>query len=105
MTGDVSIRVKRIAEAACLGNCRSLPSAPFHERIIAMRILVADKLAEEGLAILKKAGIDYDVKTGLKVEELASTVGEYDALIVRSAAKVPAPVLANPGKLRVIARA
>lgn len=69
------------------------------------RILVADKLAEEGLALLKEAGADYDVKVGLKEDELASTVGDYDALIVRSGAKVTAKVLAKPGKLRAIARA
>ncbi len=70
-----------------------------------MRVLVADKLAEEGLELLKASGMEFDVKIGLKEDELAATVGEYDALIVRSGAKVTAKVLANPGKLRAIARA
>ncbi len=70
-----------------------------------MKILVADKLAEEGLAYLKDSGFAYDVKIGLKEDELAATVPDYDALIVRSGAKVTAKVLANPGKLRAIARA
>jgi len=70
-----------------------------------MRILVADKLADEGLEVLKKAQIAYDVKVGLKEDELSGAVGAYDALIVRSGAKVTAKVLANPGQLKAIARA
>lgn len=70
-----------------------------------MRILVADKLADEGLEYLKQSGAAYDVKVGLKEDELAATVGSYDALIVRSGAKVTAKVLANPGQLKAIARA
>ncbi len=70
-----------------------------------MNILVADKLADEGLEFLKGSGAQFDVKVGLKEDELASTVPNYDALIVRSGAKVTAKVLANPGKLRAIARA
>ena len=70
-----------------------------------MRILVADKLAEEGLEILKAEGMEFDVKVGLKEDELAAEVGKYDALIVRSGAKATAKVLANPGILKAIARA
>lgn len=70
-----------------------------------MKILVADKLADEGLEFLKGVGIAFDTKIGLKEDELAATIGEYDALIVRSGAKVTAKVLANPGKLKAIARA
>jgi D-3-phosphoglycerate dehydrogenase len=72
---------------------------------MSMKILVADKLAEEGLAYLKQTGADFDVKVGLKEDELAAEVGKYDALIVRSGAKVTAKVLTNPGKLKAIARA
>jgi D-3-phosphoglycerate dehydrogenase len=70
-----------------------------------MRILVADKLAQEGLDFLKQSGIEFDVKVGLKEDELASTVGSYDGLIVRSGAKVTAKVMEKPGALKAIARA
>ena len=70
-----------------------------------MRILVADKLAQEGLEFLTQSKAAFDVKVGLKEEELAAAVGEYDALIVRSGAKVTARVLEKPGKLKAIARA
>jgi D-3-phosphoglycerate dehydrogenase len=74
---------------------------------MALKILVADKLADEGLELLKTSGKTYDVKVGLAEAELSAAVasGEYDALIVRSGAKVTANVLANPGKLKAIARA
>ena len=55
-----------------------------------MRILVADKLAEEGLEFLKHAKAEFDVKIGLKEDELAAAVGAYEALFVRSGAKVTA---------------
>jgi D-3-phosphoglycerate dehydrogenase / 2-oxoglutarate reductase len=69
------------------------------------KILVADKLAEEGLEFLKGSGMQFDAKVGLKEDELAAVVGGYDALIVRSGAKVTAKVLENPGNLKAIARA
>ena len=88
-------------------------SGPYHFRsfnlttpeAMAVRILVADKLADEGLEFLKKNKADFDAKVGLKEDELAAIVGEYDALIVRSGAKVTAKVLEKPGKLKAIARA
>ena len=72
---------------------------------MSLNILVADKLAEEGLDFLKESGISFDAKVGLKEDELAAIAGNYNALIVRSGAKVTAKVLANPGKLAAIARA
>src|SRR5438270_4302744 len=72
---------------------------------MAQKILVADKLADEGLEFLKSAGVAFDVKVGLKEDELAAAVGGYDALIVRSGAKVTAKVLDKPGNLKAIARA
>jgi len=71
-----------------------------------LRILVTDKLAQEGLDLL--AGMDdveVTVKTGIDEDELASIIGEYDGLIIRSGTKVTAKVLARPGRLRGIARA
>lgn len=72
---------------------------------MALKILVADKLAGEGLEFLKTSGISFDEKIGLKEDELAAIVGGYDALIVRSGAKVTAKVLEKPGQLKAIARA
>jgi D-3-phosphoglycerate dehydrogenase len=70
-----------------------------------MKVLIADALSDKAMEILKAAKLESDVKTGLKPEELAAIIGEYDALVVRSAAKVTKDVIAKADKLRVIGRA
>jgi D-3-phosphoglycerate dehydrogenase len=71
-----------------------------------IRVLITDKLAQEGIALLNSIdGVEAVVKTGISEEELAGIIGEYDGLIIRSATKVTAKVLENPGKLKGIARA
>jgi D-3-phosphoglycerate dehydrogenase len=74
---------------------------------MSMKILVADKLAKEGLEYLKQSGYAFDEKLGLSDDELAAAVPNYDAMIVRSLPKKPAIAksLQNPGKLKAIARA
>src|SRR5438309_10030853 len=92
--------------ASLAGGLYDAPLSSFKGLLtMAQRILVADKLADEGLEELKASGMEYDVKVGLKEEELAAETPKYDAMVVRSGAKVKATVLANPGKMRVIARA
>jgi D-3-phosphoglycerate dehydrogenase len=68
------------------------------------RVLVADSIAEEGVEVLGREA-DVDVKTGLRPEELAAIIGDYDALVVRSATKAPAEIIEAGGKLQVIGRA
>lgn len=70
-----------------------------------MKVLVSDSISSKGVEILKKAGFEVDVKTGLKPEELKSIIGEYDALIIRSATKVTAEIIDAADKLKVIGRA
>ena len=70
------------------------------------RILVADRISESGLELLRQGqGFEVEVRTGLAGEELADAVREHDALVVRSATKVTAQVLERPGRLKVIGRA
>ncbi len=68
-------------------------------------VLIADEMSKSAVVVLQEAGFSVDVKTGMKPEELAAVVGNYHGLGVRSASKVTAAVLANPGKLRIIGRA
>lgn len=70
------------------------------------RVLVSDKVSERGLEILRKAaGISVDVETGQTADELESSIGDYDALVVRSSTKVTAEVIEAAEKLKVIGRA
>ena len=69
------------------------------------RVLVAEKLADAGLVMLRAAGHDVDVRTGLSTDELRSAVGGAEALIVRSATQVDADLLAAGESLVVVGRA
>jgi D-3-phosphoglycerate dehydrogenase len=68
-------------------------------------VLIADEMSKKAVTLLQEAGFTVDVKTGMKPEELAAVVGNYHGLGIRSASKVTAAVLANPGKLKIIGRA
>lgn len=70
-----------------------------------MKILVSDKLSEKGVEILRKGGLEVDVKTGLKPEELKEIIGSYDGLVVRSATKATAEIISAGKSLKVIGRA
>jgi D-3-phosphoglycerate dehydrogenase len=68
------------------------------------RILVADDLAEEGLAILHKAG-EVVLKKGMDEDALRKTLPGYHALVVRSATQVTARSLELADDLALIGRA
>ncbi|AQT68534.1 D-3-phosphoglycerate dehydrogenase [Anaerohalosphaera lusitana] len=71
-----------------------------------VKILIADKLAQEGIDLLESIdGIKPVVKTGMSEDELCECISEYDGIIVRSATKVTARVLECADKLRGVARA
>ncbi|MGB2938654.1 MAG: phosphoglycerate dehydrogenase [Phycisphaerae bacterium] len=71
-----------------------------------MKILVSDKLADEGIEILKaEPGFEVDVRTDLTPDQLKSEIGKYDGIVIRSGTKLTADVLAEPGNLKAIARA
>lgn len=69
-----------------------------------MKILVADPIGEEGVAILRSQG-EVDIKTGLKAAELIALISDYEALVVRSQTQVTADIIRAGKKLQVIGRA
>jgi len=69
------------------------------------KVLISEKLADEGIAILKEKGHEVDVKLDLTPEELVATIPGYDALIVRSATQATREVIEAGTELRVIGRA
>ncbi len=70
-----------------------------------MRILISDKISKKCNDILKKAGLDVDVKTGMTPDELKACIGEYHGLIIRSATKVTSGIIEAATNLKVIGRA
>ena len=67
-------------------------------------VLVADPIAEEGVALLRRDA-DVEVRTGLAPDELREALRGRDALVVRSGVRVTAETLAEADRLQVIARA
>ena len=71
-----------------------------------MKVLVSDKLAKEGLEILEAAeGVEVINRPGLSVEELTEVITDVDGIVIRSATKLTAEVLAAAKALKAVARA
>lgn len=71
-----------------------------------MKVLITDGISAEGLEILRRTpGLEVDNRKGVSAEELIEIIGGYEGLIIRSATKVTAEVLARAERLRVIGRA
>ncbi len=70
------------------------------------KVLVTDGISDLGIQKLTEASDVEVVKMGsLKEDELIAVIGEYDALLVRSATRVTDAVLAASSKLKVVGRA
>lgn len=70
------------------------------------RVIILDPLSKEGLALLDAApGVEYEIRTGLKGEELRQALMEFDGAICRSGVKLTADVLAGNRRLKAIVRA
>ncbi|MCF6187367.1 MAG: phosphoglycerate dehydrogenase [Desulfobulbaceae bacterium] len=70
-----------------------------------MKVLISDNLAPVGEKILREAGLEVDVNTGLPPEELKAIIPEYDGLVIRSATKVREDIVEAATKLKVVGRA
>ncbi|MCM8815119.1 MAG: phosphoglycerate dehydrogenase [Candidatus Omnitrophica bacterium] len=70
-----------------------------------MKVLTTDNIEKEGIEILTKAGFDVVEKGKMAEKELMEVIGEFDALIVRSATKVTPSVIEKAEKLKIIGRA
>ena len=71
-----------------------------------MKVLVSDVLGDIGIKLFQQEpGIEVDVNTGLAPDELKSIIGQYDALVIRSATKVTGDILDSAQNLKVVGRA
>lgn len=70
------------------------------------RVLVADKLHVGAIEALECSdALDIDFRVGLSEDELVAIIGDYDALIVRSATKATARLIDAGARLKLIGRA
>jgi len=72
---------------------------------VTFRILICDKIADEGIKLLEEKGYEVTKAWDTPKDELPKIVGEYDALVVRSATKVRGDLIVNGKNLKVIGRA
>jgi D-3-phosphoglycerate dehydrogenase len=75
------------------------------ENPMAPRVLISDALSPAAVAIFKERGVEVDFRPGIDKDELASIIGDYDGLAIRSATKVTAKLLEKADRLKVVGRA
>ena len=71
----------------------------------APRVLIADKLSPAAVAIFKERGVEADVITDLKKDELLKIVDRYDGIALRSSTRITAEVIKAATRLKVVGRA
>ena len=69
------------------------------------KVLISDPIFDEGIKLLEQKGYGVTKAWYFPKSELSKIIGEYDALIVRSATKVNAELIVKAKKLKVIGRA
>src|SRR5512136_2178039 len=71
-----------------------------------MKVLLNDGLEKEGIALLQEAGLETDSRKR-DSPNLIAEIGQFDALIVRSATKVSREVIeaGAKGRLKIVGRA
>src|SRR5438445_6591395 len=86
---------------------RELPAhARRQAREVPLKIVVADEVPASALELLRaEPGWTVDARTGRAPADLAGDLTDADALLVRSATKVDARLLAAAPNLRIVARA
>jgi len=69
-----------------------------------VKVLVKEKIADSGVELLRES---FEVELGLEMsdEDLHETIGEYDAILVRSATQLTPELIERAERLKVIGRA
>ena len=72
----------------------------------AVRVIITDNLAEEGIKKLREFA-EVDVELDLSKEDLEKRIADYDAIVIRSGTKVTKEIIeaGSTGRLKVIGRA
>jgi D-3-phosphoglycerate dehydrogenase len=68
------------------------------------KVLVAEKIGDPGVELLKEH-FEVDVGVDWDAEELASRIGDYDGILIRSATRLDAGLIEKAARLRAVGRA
>ena len=69
------------------------------------KVLVTESIGDSGLELLRDAGFDVELGTGWDGAELASRIAEFDGILIRSATRLDAKLLARADNLKAVGRA
>ena len=69
------------------------------------RVLVKEKIGDSGVRLLHDAGFDVEVGVDWDDGQLESRIGEFDAILIRSATRLDAGLLERADRLRAVGRA
>ncbi len=82
---------------------RNTPKSFSEEKL---KVLITDGMAKDGLEILEAATeLDIDVRKGITKEELMEIIGDFEAVIIRSATNLTADLIEAGTNLKAIGRA
>jgi len=70
-----------------------------------MKVIVTDKIAAKGVDLLKAAGYEVNEAWDIPKEDLPGIIGDYDAIVIRSATKVKGDLLEAAKNLKAVGRA
>ncbi|MCE7744577.1 MAG: hydroxyacid dehydrogenase [Candidatus Heimdallarchaeota archaeon] len=70
-----------------------------------MKVIVSDKISSKGVDLLKAEGYEVNEAWDIPKEDLPGIVGDYDAIVIRSATKVKGDLLKAAKNLKVVGRA
>ncbi len=71
----------------------------------APRVLVKEKIGESGVRLLRDAGFDVELGVEWGDGQLETRIGEFDAILIRSATKLDAGLIGRAERLRAVGRA
>jgi len=72
---------------------------------VTFKVLICDKIADEGIRLLEEKGYEVMKAWDMPKDELPKIVGQYDAIVVRSATQVKGNLIVNAKNAKVIGRA
>jgi D-3-phosphoglycerate dehydrogenase len=69
------------------------------------RVLVAEKIGDSGVELLREAGLDVELGIDWEAGELERRIGEFEGILIRSATRLTADLIDKADKLRAVGRA
>jgi D-3-phosphoglycerate dehydrogenase len=70
-----------------------------------IRVLVKEKIGDSGVQLLRDAGFEVELGVEWEDGELERRIGEFDGMLIRSATKLDADLIAKAERLRAVGRA